>query len=228
MGTPEMRIGLRNTSYLPSTRCFPVQVLLGILLALSAVFTGCSSGPTDEKEPVLTQAERNLWQAVYDSDLKAVKRAIQAGANVECRDRDRRTPLIEAVIRNNPGIAEVLLDSGANVNAAEFSQCRGLHFAVFRRNPHMVALLLGRGAETDPRDEDQCTPLIRAVLSFNARAKPDDEGNEALYAIAELLLRSGADASVEGPDGVSLLAYARNSGKLRMTHLLKQYTTTKS
>lgn len=61
--------------------------------------------------------ELALNRAIQRSDLDAVKRAIQAGANVNFAERSGATPLMHAAIYSNEACVRLLLDSGADPNA---------------------------------------------------------------------------------------------------------------
>lgn len=60
-----------------------------------------------------------LIQAVLSGDAAKVQSLIAAGAPLEQRDGDNRTPLLLATRANNIALAELLIAAGADVNAKD-------------------------------------------------------------------------------------------------------------
>lgn len=82
-----------------------------------------------------------LHTAVCRQDVRAVKRLIASGAEVDLRDGDGRTALILAV--DVPEIVALLLMAGANARAASGGVC-ALHRATAKGRYESVRLLLQR------------------------------------------------------------------------------------
>jgi ankyrin len=87
---------------------------------------------------------------------------IERGAPVDAPNRDRVTPLHQAVRARNLAVAEVLLDRGANPNSADKRGSTPLHRASTSTGAGntagiapapFVELLLARGA--DPKQKDK-------------------------------------------------------------------------
>jgi hypothetical protein len=61
----------------------------------------------------LSNKEKDLLDAARRGNIQAVRSTIAAGAGVECRDKDRRTPLMLAAQSGDPDVVRLLLEQGA-------------------------------------------------------------------------------------------------------------------
>ncbi len=104
--------------------------------------------------------------------LQLIELLIDAGASIEARDSEGRTPLHTAVEASRSAtVVEALLDSGANINATDDAGRTPLHIAVdmpLSRIEGVVELLLGRGADVDAVDGEGQTPCQLAHYSYDA------------------------------------------------------------
>ena len=78
-----------------------------------------------------------LLYAARDGRLGAVRRLIDAGADLELPDANGIRPLLMAALNNNRDVARLLLSKGANVNADDFWGRTPLWAAVEYRNLDM-------------------------------------------------------------------------------------------
>ena len=96
---------------------------------------------------------------------------IDAGADLEARDQDGRTPLHSAAAAGFSELLRTLLESGADVHARDDRGGTPLHAAVvageWSTYPGIVSLLLDAGAEVGARDDQGRTPLHVAVERDN-------------------------------------------------------------
>ncbi|SKU70910.1 Uroporphyrinogen-III decarboxylase [Mycobacteroides abscessus subsp. massiliense] len=146
-------------------------------------------------------------------------------AGVHDRDEYGRTPLHYAVLDGPEGSAndwkltdpaereearkrttdyrlancERLIASGADVNAREGENWTPLHFAARTDSPEVVRLLLDSGADIDAINGRGETPITIAAGSLKASGS----------AVLELLHERGADLSLKGDNGVSVIQYAK-------------------
>ena len=126
-----------------------------------------------------------LHRAMDNYDTEALRMLLEAGADVNARDRRDRTPLHEAADRGNVAATRMLLEAGANVNARDEWGCTPLHKAA-GGDIATTRMLLEAGADVNARDRRDRTPLHEAA----------DKGN---VAATRMLLEAGAN-----PSGVHL------------------------
>ena len=74
------------------------------------------SSDEDEEDEILSEADRNLFEAVTRNDVTAVQHARRNGANVNCssNEYDCTTPLTLACYRGYDQVVRILLEYGAN------------------------------------------------------------------------------------------------------------------
>ena len=96
--------------------------------------------------------------------VKICKALVQAGANVNARDRDEKTPLHLAAesSKDKSDICKVLIEAGAIVDAEDKDYFSPLHCAF---NVEVCKVLLQAGANVNARGFNERTPLYLNVES---------------------------------------------------------------
>ncbi|KAF5137383.1 Ankyrin repeat domain-containing protein 50 [Metarhizium anisopliae] len=131
-------------------------------------------------------------------------------ADIDIRDRDRRTPLSWAATNGHEAVVKLLLEKGANTETTEshYGQTPLLWAA---KNGHkaVVKLLLEKGANTETIESYYGqTPLLRAAKN----------GHEA---VVKLLLEKGANTeTIESFSGQTPLLWAAENGHEAVVKLL--------
>jgi ankyrin repeat protein len=148
---------------------------------------------------------------VFRNDVERPRALLDAGGDVNARDRDGRTLLMHAAIDGREGIARVLVERGTDVDVRD----RGLgwttlHSAAQDHHVAVARILLDHGAEIDPQDAYGNTPLGMAV--FEARGRDE---------MVALLLAHGADRHQPNQYGASPLDLARSIGNFPMPKSLE-------
>lgn len=157
-----------------------------------------------------------LFEASAAGNLHELRRLLDAGLDLNCRDRDGMTPFLTAVLHDQPRAARFLLHCGAEVGEVLEEEGSELHIMVWIEHMPRVRQLVRCQRMLDSTDAEGRTPLLLAAMRGNERIVrmlieqeaqldlADDDGNTALSVaaagnhlrIVELLLRHGAP--VEG------------------------------
>ena len=89
---------------------------------------------------------QELLRAAREGETSRVRSALASGADVNETDREGWTALMLAALRNNPEIAEVLIEAGGNVTYREPTGMSALTVAKEASAERIVALLRTAGA----------------------------------------------------------------------------------
>src|SRR5690606_9960556 len=132
-----------------------VAVLAAVALAARTM--------TDTKEDDMnSDATSQLWEAVEATDADAAARAIDAGADIEARGEQDRTPLVAATKHEDVETARVLLHAGADPNAQDAIQDSAFLYAGAQGLDDIVELTLEHGADVTSTNRFGGTALIPA------------------------------------------------------------------
>ena len=116
--------------------------------------------------------------------------------------------LCSAAQHDNPDRIKQLLEWGSDVNAHGYEDSTALHHAARRKNLEVCQLLISNGADVNAVDERGQTPLFEVFdrwalhLERFLVASPDETQDKA-FAVLQLLLRHGADPTVEASSTTS-------------------------
>jgi ankyrin repeat protein len=190
----------------------------GIMDALIAAGANVNVKGLDEPGEVNTA----LMTAADNGDLWAVKRLLQAGADVGAATRRKETALYWGAARGNVEVVRELVSAGSPIHHNE------MHLPVFKRDLTMVKLMLGAGCDPNSAffhtEEDLVkgdTPLLVAVRQTPYELldlKPSTHARR--LAITKLLLKKGAEPNVLNAHGRSPLIEAVLQRSLGYARLL--------
>jgi uncharacterized protein len=183
------------------------------------------------------QATELLQRAVATGDVEGVCRAVDAGADVEVRGPERRTPLLLATRAGRPAVARVLLDAGADPDAQDAIHDSAFLYAGAEGRAEILRMILDAGADVRSTNRYGGTALIPAsehahvevVRMLIAAGVPVDHVNDLGWTamheaivlgngdadhvtVVRLLLEAGADPSIPDGDGVSPRTLAAQRG----------------
>ena len=125
-----------------------------IFLMIFLSMTGCN---------LQTDPAKMLDLAVKNNDIEKVRQLLDDGVSAEPKPKQGWTPLMIAVVRNRPEMADLLLAHGADIHTRNKSQTL-LHLVARYGKNDMVEYLLKRGMSTKRRDWLSWTPLMWASL----------------------------------------------------------------
>ena len=130
------------------------------------------------------------WAAMSDAEFlklcedgtaQEVCAALDAGANVNAKDKDGITALmVAAEVNSNPEVINVLLKAGADVNEKDEYGGTALMSAAYGNNLKAIDVLLKAGADVNVKDKDG-----KRAIDY-ARANDKLKGTDALKRLEEL------------------------------------------
>ncbi|NUQ63112.1 MAG: ankyrin repeat domain-containing protein [Pirellulales bacterium] len=150
--------------------------------------------------------ESELFFARFDDDLTALRKLLDAGEDVNARDREGSTVLIYAAGFGQTAFVSELIARGADVNAQDEEGYTALHAAAAHHCLEIVELLLKHGANVDACDQHGNTPLSKAVY-FQSPDRNRD-------AVIKCLIAHGADQTRKNKYGVSPIDLIAGSGNI--------------
>ena len=187
-----------------------------------------------------------LLRAAREGDLPAVKQALAAGAPLESRDADGRTPLLLATHGHHLPVVRWLIGRGADVNAQDRQRDSAFLLAGARGHTEIVRTALTRGADWRITNRFGGTALIPACerghvetvrvllatdidvdhvnnLGWTAllEAVILGSGGAAHQAIVGLLLPRGAAVNLADREGVTPLQHAQKRDQPEVAALLR-------
>src|SRR5271157_906333 len=115
------------------------------LLAAILIMTGAG--------PIGAQT-KDFFELVRRGTPEQIRTAVSMGADVNARDSDDWTPLMDAADYNpSSEVIATLLKAGADVNAWDTLGMTALNWAAMHnQNPKVIATLLKAGADPEARD----------------------------------------------------------------------------
>ena len=142
-----------------------------------------------------------LHRAIKLGDLEVLQILIDAGSDVNARDKDGRTPL--HLVRRDIEIAELLIENGADVNARDRDGNTPINEV---ENVKIAEILVEHGADPHTRNNKGYTPLHKAKseelaeffvkqgVNINAKNKYESTASSKhTYDAIEAVINHGAD-----------------------------------
>lgn len=120
-------------------------------LLLAAALLAVAHGATAQTAPSAAEvaAYDGLHRAAYLGDLDAIRSLIAAGADLDARDDNGRTPAHVAAFASNDAALAALAADGADMNALDDQVYDVLTIAAVANDPDLVSLALRLGNRPD-------------------------------------------------------------------------------
>jgi ankyrin repeat protein len=175
------------------------RILAFFLIQMSLAFlTGCHEH---------SESDDPLVAAAYRGEVSTVKAMLDTGYNINERNPDGRTALMDSSSQGHEHVVQLLLENGADVNATDRSGRTALMDAAWNGHTVIMLALLARGADANAKDNDG-----RTVLMYAAYRSSD---------ATRILLAAGADLGTKANDGMTALGWAKEGRNFDAEELLR-------
>jgi ankyrin repeat protein len=224
-----------------------MKVLI-ITAMLGLALPACAQKNNKEDKMMIADADQQLLKAAAQNDTARIRTALAAGAAIETRDADGRTPLMAAAYRNHVNAARLLIESGANVNAQDKILNSPFLYAGAEGFTDIVKMCMKAGADYTvfnryggsaliPACEHAHVEVVAALLSD--KSFPVDHinrlgwtglleavilgnGSARHQQVVKMLIDAGADVNIADKDGVTPLAHAKRKEQTAIISLLQK------
>ncbi len=183
----------------------------------------------------------DFFAAVSRGDIMNVEALLQQGADVNMKNAEGRTALMQACHDGNTDMAGFLIERGAHVNGTVLMRAISSSGKNGRRAIGIIRLLLDKGADANARDVAGRTALMNLIAvngntvtmqlmldrgeDKDAEAKhgsrpPEGSSPEGYLQTVKLLLERGADVNARTKDGYTALMLASSRGHVEVVQVL--------
>ena len=202
------RTGTRRSRAVVISRAISRAVAVAFAGALLLNLGGCDKPADPAHAPVKSDtppiAESALAKAAIQGDLAEIKTLLDAGADVNAKDRIEDSPYLYAGARGHLDILKMTLTHGADIKSINRYGGTALIPASERGHVETVRTLIEAGVDVDHVNRLGWTALLEAVIL--------GDGGVRHQKIVDLLVKAGADVGLADNEGVTPLQHARMRG----------------
>ncbi|KAL3525038.1 hypothetical protein ACH5RR_013410 [Cinchona calisaya] len=178
--------------------------------------------------------------AAYYGDLQQLKNLIRAGANLNKKDYDGRSPLHLAASRGYEDVAQFLIQEGVDIDVADNFGNTPLLEAIKSGQECVASLLVKEGAtlKMDTTGSFLCTVVVKGdsgllqrllIRGIDPNSRDYDQrtplhvaASQGLHLMAKLLLDAGASVFMKDRWGNTPVDEGRITGNMNMMDLLEE------
>lgn len=190
---------------------------------------------------------QQLIEYARTGDIENLKKLLKEDVDVNIRDAEGRTAVLEATRYNYPKIVDILIQHGADVNIQDLYRNNVLLHAGATGYLEIVKLAIAAGADTKltnryggiaiiPAAERAHVEVIEELLTYSdsdvnhinnlhwtalMEAVILGDGGVRHQKAVEVLLKHGADPNIADRDGITPLQHAEQLGYTEIALLLK-------
>ena len=161
-------------------------------------------------------AHESIHKAARGGNIKALKKHLAEGIDVNAKTILNETPLMKAAIAHDEHVevVKLLISSGADVNVKDANSFNALGGALSRGHQEILKLLIAAGADVNAE-----------VDKFGGATPLHIAAQDGYKEIAELLIAKGADVNAKDVNGVTPLDAAINDdvAEIEIADLLRKH-----
>jgi ankyrin repeat protein len=165
--------------------------------------------------PCFADVNKELFDAVEQKDIQQIDKLLSAGADINAKDSNGKTPFMYAwegwlkgYGSNDAATMKFLVDKGADVDTKDSNGKTPLIYALegsSYNNTAMTKFLVDKGADVNAKDSNGKTPLIYELR----------KGSYSNTATIKFLVDKGANVNTKDSNGKTPLFYALGGGSYR-------------
>ena len=182
----------------------------------AVVLVGCGesqqSATTPEAKPEPTTAKApdiSIYEAAGVGKIEDVKQYLDAGGDVNAKDKYSAAPLHYAAYNGNKEIVELLISNGADLNTSDIEAITPLHLSAKASDFEISQLLISSGANVNALTVKSISPLYEATAAESINAE-----------LVKLLIDNKANINAKSKGGVTPLISALFSAEVTVVQIL--------
>jgi len=141
-----------------------------------------------KQKKIKSYLKTTIFEAAKQGDVEAAKWLIENGADINAKNNNDYTALINAAINGYTAIVELLIENGADINAKNNNGNTALTLAAYNGHTDIVKYLIENGADINAKnnygftaltlaDRYNETKIVEIINYYNNKAKLENENN---------------------------------------------------